>query len=151
MALTFAEEPLLQCLEEAKPLLTMHWREIARNQDLIALDPDFIRYTQLQERGQLLVVTARDAGRLVGYATFFIDAQIHYRKTRWAESDVYWLHPDYRGQGHGERMMAFCEAELRSRSVVVLHAKAKDAHAAAGAMWQKRGFEPIETVFAKVL
>lgn len=149
--IAFAVERFLACYEEAKPLLEMHWRELARNQDTIALEPDAFRYTQLCGSGNLLIVTARDAGELVGYVTFVIAKQLHYRSTLWAEGDIYWLRPDLRGKGHGEAMMAFAERELRERGVTVLHVRDKIAHPAAGRMWQRMGFEPIETVYERLL
>jgi GNAT superfamily N-acetyltransferase len=151
MAIAFRTERYADVIGDIKPLLVRHWEEIARNRDTIKLDPDYALYATLDERGQLLICTARDGGRLVGYAIYFTFFQIHYRKTRWAESDIFWIDPELRLPTVALRLFKFCETELRTKGVTVLHTRAKNAHPAAGRLLEHLGHTPIETVYAKVL
>jgi GNAT superfamily N-acetyltransferase len=151
MAIAFRTERYADVIGDIKPLLVRHWEEIARNKDTVKLDPDYTLYATLDERGQLLICTARDGDRLVGYAIYFTFFQIHYRKTRWAESDIFWIDPELRLPTVALRLFKFCETELRAQGVKVLHTRAKNAHPAAGRLLEHLGHTPIETVYAKVL
>jgi hypothetical protein len=151
VTLEFFVERYADVVGEARPLLERHWDEIARNKESIKLSPDWVRYAALAERNQLLICTARAGARLVGYALYFIAPQIHYRETMWAESDIFWIAPEFRRPTAALRLFAFAEDQLRARGVVVMHTRAKNAHPAAGRVLEHLGHEPIETVYAKVL
>ena len=151
MAIAFQVERYADVIGDIKPLIVRHWEEIARNRDTIKLEPDYARYLALDERGQLLICTARDGGRMIGYAIYFVDFQIHYSKTRWAESDVFWIDPELRLPTAALRLFQFVEEQLLERGVMVVHTRAKNAHPAAGRLLEHLGHTPIETVYAKVL
>lgn len=148
---TFREEKFLECFDEAAPLLRQHWEEIARNRDRVPLAPNVPGYIQAEERGQFCVVTARHEGRLVGYAADFVSPPPHYSETIFAESDIFWLAPAFRGRGVGVRLMLAREEALRARRAVIVHTRAKIEHPQAGRLLSHLGHAPIETVFAKVL
>lgn len=150
MALTFQTERLSECLEEAKPLLARHWQEIALNKDIIPLAPDYQRYFSLERDQKLCVCTARDEGRIVGYAVYVYDRQLHY-PVLWAESDIFYVDPDLRRPRVAHRLIGFTEEELKHRGVRVMHSRAKIEHPAAGRVLESMGHKPIETVYAKVL
>lgn len=151
MALTFQEEKLATCLEEAKPLLERHWAEIARNKDRVPFAPSYSRYHKLEALQGLCICTARNDGILVGYAAFFVDFAFHYSKTKWAECDVVWISPDMRRPRTALRLIEFSIERLKARGVEVVHIRAKDAHPALGRILKHISFDPIETVYAKVL
>lgn len=151
--LTFKEERFSEVIGEAMPLLKRHWGEIARNRDSIPLRPDYVRYAALEERGQLLICTARSDNRLVGYVVYFVfpHGHIHYVGMPWAESDIYWVDPELRRDGIASELFQLAERELKKRGVVGIHTRAKNDHPAAGALLKHLGHTPIETVYAKVI
>lgn len=153
MTLSFQEETFAQVFAEALPLLTQHWEELARNKDTIKLAIDSAAYIGAEQRGMLLIVTARRAGALVGYATYFIlpKGHLHYVGTPWAESDIFWLHPSERGSGAGAQLLTFAEQKLLQRAVVVLHTKTKVEHPKAGQLLEALGHVAMETVYEKKL
>src|SRR5256885_610341 len=67
------------CLPEMEEIFPLHWKELARFQDKIALKCDTEKYAALEKSDILLLVTARAEGRLVGYFVGFIMPHPHYR------------------------------------------------------------------------
>lgn len=148
---TFQEETFEACFDEAEPLLRAHWAEIARNRDRVPLAPNVAAYVTAEAAGILCIVTARNAGALVGYTADMVARPPHYSETVFAESDIFWLAPEYRGRGVGLRLMLAREEALRRRRTLIVHTRTKLAHPAAGRLLSHLGHEPIETVFSKVL
>ena len=151
MSVSFAEERFSDIADEIRQLLARHWREIARHQDSIALDPDWPLYAALAASGTLAVMVARDAGRMVGYAVYFVRPHLHYRGVTWATSDIFWLAPEARAGMTGLRLFRFAEAALRRRGAVVMHTTHKLAHPAAGRLLAHLGHTPIERGYSKLL
>lgn len=152
MALTFQEEKLATCLEEAEPLLKRHWEAVAINKDLVPLEPSYRRYVDAEQMQRFCVCTARDNGELLGYAAFFVDYSIHYATTKSADCDVIWLEPDARRGRAALRLIEFSENALRRRGVFDVRIRVKIAHPALGRLLERAmNYTPIETVFVKVL
>jgi len=117
-------EPFAQCIDEGQRLLQAHYKEIAWRQDKIPLAIDREAYLRMDMEGKLMIFTARDSGRLVGYAAWFVNKHPHYKTTQYAVNDVIYVDPESRG-GLGIRLIKFSEKSLRETgvSVVVLHIK----------------------------
>jgi GNAT superfamily N-acetyltransferase len=117
-------------VEEIKPLIQMHYDEIALHKEHVLLDPDWDRYAAIDSTGNLLIVTARNEKmQLVGYAVFFITPHIHYKSTMIASNDILYLHPAYRKGRVGIRLLKDSETACRYRGVnkILWHVKfAKD-------------------------
>mgnify|MGYP003345974306 FL=1 len=77
----FGVEKYHQVCEDIKELIKLHYEEIAVNKDVIPLDPDWDNYKNLCDKNILMIITARDEGRLVGYSIFFITNHLHYKST----------------------------------------------------------------------
>jgi GNAT superfamily N-acetyltransferase len=119
-----------QLVEEIKPLIQMHYDEIALHKEVIPLDPDWDRYAAIDSTGNLLIVTARtNEQELIGYAVFFITPHIHYKSTIVAHNDILYLHPEYRRGRTGIRLLKDSETACRHLGVdkILWHIKfAKD-------------------------
>jgi hypothetical protein len=114
-----------QLVEDIKPLLDEHYKEVALHKESIPLDPDWSRYKMLADKGLLFVVTARDDNKLVGYSVFFITQHMHYNSTKMASNDVLYLSPEYRKGMAGIRLIKISEIELKKLGVtkVLWHIK----------------------------
>ena len=144
----FARETLASCLEEAKPLLLEHWKEIAQYDD-ISLDPDYERYYTLEQNGLLRVFTARsEEGNIIGYAVFFVNTNAHYKQSLQASQDIIFIHPNHRGTGG--RFILWCDEQLRSEGVQVVFHHLKAAHNF-GPMLERFGYELIDLIYGKRL
>jgi GNAT superfamily N-acetyltransferase len=148
-------EALTTHLDELKPLLLKHWRELALDQDRVPLDPIWEIYIQKDGEGGVLFVTARDAGRLIGYFVGFVGPGLHYRSCKTLQIDIFWLHPEFR-----EDSLSFAEGELIADQLVgeVIKA-AKDLgvqrmfagsklHKDSGALFERHGGVEIERYFS---
>lgn len=109
-------------IREAQPLLTQQWEELAQHKDKAPLDPDFSIYVEREKRDELLVVTARENGIMVGYFLGFIAPALHYKTVLTLTMDIFWLEPSVRAIDSLDRM----EAEMLGKELfdtVVLEAK----------------------------
>ena len=70
--ITLEVESFTECLPELKPILPLHYEELALNKDEVPLSPQYDIYEARESLGELLFVTAREAGELVGYFIGFI-------------------------------------------------------------------------------
>lgn len=151
MEVSYHLEDSADIMEELKPLLDRHWREVARNKDIVALNPEYSVYTSLGRKKWLRVYTARLDGKLAGYAVYFVRPHPHYKDHMWAVSDIFWLAPETRGHGAGKGLFQFAENQLRDEGVTSMHTTSKVEHPAAGKLLEGLGHTLIEYGHAKIL
>lgn len=145
--ITYQLEPWAPFIAEVQPLLPKHWKELALNQDEVPLDPQYEEYARRDQAGQVLVVTVREDGAIVGYFIGFIAPGLHYKTCLTCTMDIFWLHPDLRGNGLGQGLFDTIEAELRRRGVNRFFAGCK-LHKDVGHFFEKRGYVPVERYYS---
>ena len=148
--MTYQAEQLSDLWEELGPLLQAHWREVALFQDDIELDPDIETYAAIEASGELRTYTARDRGRLVGYAIFFVRLNHHYAGSLQAWQDVLFLAPDYRRGMAGATLIRVAETRLRAEGVQVVYHRAKRSNQV-GELLEALGYTGVEQTYAKRL
>lgn len=147
--ITFQAENLEATLDELRPLLDVHYRELAMHQDKIPLAPQFDIYIANEKIGQLLFYTVRDDAKLIGYFVGFISPGLHYSETVTCKMDIFYICAEYRGEGSlGLKLFRNLEVELRQRGVHHWFVGCK-LKADAGPLFRRMGFEPIETYYSK--
>ncbi len=72
-------ESWVPLLPELQPLLPGHWEELALNKDKVPLDPQWDEYLRRDKLNQLITVTLRLDGKLVGYFLGFLCPGLHYK------------------------------------------------------------------------
>lgn len=144
--MNFQLERPSEVLDEIKPLLEMHWHEIAHYQD-IPLDPDYDFYLTSPI---VRVFTARDEGTLVGYGVFFVGANKHYRSCKQAVQDILSVHPAYRGTTTGFRLIRYCDTQLKAEGCQVVYQHMKKAHQF-GPLLERQGYELVDLIYGKRL
>lgn len=151
--LTIQHEPYHTFIADAEPLLPKHWQELALYQDDIPLQPDLAFYKRAAFAGMCHVWTVRQKSdnALVGYAVYFIKAHHHYAGHKWAISDIFWLHPDYRRGGYGKELFATVERDLKELGVAVMHSTLKTEHPAAAFVLEALGHKKVEVGYSKKL
>lgn len=148
--LRYQVEPWGDFCKEAEPLWTVHWQEIAVDQDTIPLVPDYAAYAALEQAGVLHVVTGRDAGmRLQAYWVGLVKGHLHYATTLHAFCDVYWLAPAHRKGLEGYRLFQHVEASLRARGVKKVITATKVAFDVSR-LFERLHYREIERVWTKV-
>lgn len=146
----FQREQSRHLWPEITPLLEKHYEEIAHHKD-IPLDPDVERYNAMDDAGLLRCFTARDCGRLIGYAIFITAPHLHYKSTRIANQDVLFLAPEARNGTTAMRFFDFFEGRLRDEGWQLTFQHEKIAHPALGRLAEKRGYEAMDRIWAKRL
>jgi GNAT superfamily N-acetyltransferase len=152
----FAVETYAQVVDDIRPLLQEHWRELATYHD-IPLDPNYPKYAAAQESGMLRIYTVRtdgragDNSRLVAYAIYFVSPHHHYQTTKWAISDIILVVTEHRGLKLGHGLFDFLEDALRAEGVEVMYTMAKLKHPELSMLLEMRGHERNEVIHAKRL
>lgn len=151
MTVVFQVEKFSEAYNEALPMLKRHYDEIALNQDCVPFAPDVHRYHAAEIAGSLVIVTAREAGRLVGYASVIVGTRMHNVTTISAFIESVWLAPECRGTGAGTGLFDAVESAARARGAITAHCHSKIAQPALAFLLGKRGYEPVEVVHSKLL
>ena len=136
---------------ELPPLFMEHWRELALNQDVIPLDPDWDKYYTMDVAGNLRVMTVRvPSGQLVGYCFLMVGPHLHYKSTLWGHVDMYWIHPAERQGWLGVRIFKTLIRDARAMGAanLTLATKTHFMDNRVTKLLQRLGFAPIETVHA---
>jgi hypothetical protein len=137
-------------VEELKTLLNGHYEELALNKDKVPLRPQWHLYQQREDLEQLVYVTLRDAGELIGYIIMFVAPGLHYETCLTAHMDILFVRPDRRdAAAKGVLLMLdTLEAELKRRGVQRWFMGTK-LHKDIGAIFRRRKFEAVEMTYSK--
>jgi GNAT superfamily N-acetyltransferase len=146
--LTAQVESLTERLDEMKPLFPLHWEELALNRDRVPLDPQYDIYLRRDAASEVLFVTIREAGELVGYFVGFLAPGLHYRTCLTLTMDIFYLHPSRRGRQGGVMLFKAVEAEAKRRGVQRVFYGSK-SHKDASRLFEAFGCEQVETYYSK--
>lgn len=144
----YQREKIFDCLPEMKPLFDEHYDEIEKFKD-IKFDPDLTKYKALEDLGFLYLFTARVDSKLVGYALFFVDLNLHYKNSVQAHQDAMFVRSDFRGKT-GYNLIKFCDEELKKVGVQVVYHHVKAEHDF-GKLLERIGYKLSYKLFAKRL
>lgn len=134
-------------LEYLKPLLPIHYKELALNQDKVPLSPQFDKYVATEKQGGLIFVTLRKVGEMVGYFIGFIAPGLHYSTCLTCQMDIFYVLPEHRGSGTGFQLFKFVEQQLKKRGVQRLFVGSK-LHKDASWLFEKLNYTPVETYYS---
>lgn len=148
--ITYQEEKFSDVIEELKPVLPLHYEELAMNKKYFTLDPDYNLYFLLEKNGTLNVVTARKDGEIVGYFWTFMRPHHHYKQNFVAEVDIYYVHPDHRGNGVGYNLFKFHEETMKKYGVMQI-ANVCKMHQDHTPLFESLGYNQVERVFTKII
>jgi len=146
--ITYQVEALPGFLEELKPLLPIHWEELALNKDKVPLDPQYDIYLSRDALGQVISMTMRDDGELVGYFIGFVAPGLHYKTCLTCTMDIFYVHPAHRGSGSGFGLFKAMEKEIKRRGVQRLFVGSK-LHKDASWLFEKLGYQEVERYYSK--
>jgi GNAT superfamily N-acetyltransferase len=146
---TFQRERLGPIARQILPLMRKDWEENGVDRDQVPFALNLEQYLNYDLVGILQIVTARDAGALVGYVFAYVHPHIDHSGMGWAMLTWYWLYPAYRGTGVGNGLLDAMEGFLRAAKVSVVEASEKVG--AKHGLFERRDYKPIDTVFRKIL
>lgn len=140
-------ESFEQNLDYLKPLLPIHYAELALHQDKVPLSPQFDRYIAAERRGELTFITLRKSGEMVGYFIGFVAPALHYSTCLTCQMDIFYVLPEHRGDGAGFQLFKFVEQQLKKRGVQRMFVGSK-MHKDASWLFEKLGYQPVETYYS---
>lgn len=143
--ITCAVELFPPFLEEVKPILPAHYKELALWQDKVPLDPDYDAYLKMDAAGQVLLIAARKDGELIGYFIGFIRRHIHYKSWLVCGMDIFYVLPEHRG-GVGKKLFRAVEAECKRRGIQTLIVGSK-MHKDASYLFDQLGYQEVERFY----
>lgn len=142
-------ESFTERLEELKPLLPIHWEELALDKEKVPLDPQFDIYIAREAIGQVLFVALRERGELIGYFIGFVAPGLHYRTCLTLTMDIFYVCPAHRGSKGGVVLFEAVKQEAKRRGVQRWFVGDKEhAKVHAEALFAHMGFEKVETTFS---
>lgn len=145
--ITAQVESLTATLEEIKPLLPTHWEELALHKEKVPLDPQYGIYRARDQLGEVMFLTLRDAGRLVGYFVGFVAPGLHYKTCLTLTMDIFYVWPEQRGQGGGFVLFKAVEKEAKRRGVKRMFVGSK-LHKDASWLFERLGYEEVERYYS---
>lgn len=136
-------------LDELKPLLPIHYEELSlHKQHDFPLDPQYWIYQARELKGELMYVTLRESGRLVGYFVGFIAPGLHYQGCLTLIMDIFYVVPECRGNNGGMVLFKEVKREAIRRGVNLWFVGNKEhSRVHATALFETMGFEKAETTY----
>lgn len=148
MATTYQLEAFASIKDEIKPLLEDHYHEIALNQHVIKLNPDWKEYARLDASGSLRCYTARQEENIVGYFVVIVSTSLHYKDHLFASNDVIFLAKSARKGLTGIKLIKYASKSLEDEGVSLLMVNTK-VHQPFDPIMERLGFNLIERVYSK--
>ncbi len=147
----YAHESYTNIKDEIKPLLEQHYEEIALDQDVIKLNPDWDAYAKYDSIHALRCYTARnDNGDLIGYFVLMVSTSLHYKDHLFANNDVIFLRKDARKGMTGVKLIKYAVKCLQREGITRININTK-THQPFDVIVERLGFELIERVYSLVL
>lgn len=148
--LTCHLENFSQSLEELKPLLPIHYADLALNKEKVPLSPQYDIYLERDNQGMIMFITLRKYGEMIGYFIGFVAPGLHYSTCLTLIMDIFYIHPDHRGDGGGWQLFKFVEEQAKLRGIQRMFVGSK-LHKDASWLFEKLGYEHCETTYTKWL
>lgn len=145
-----AEESLDAMWADAQPLLDGHWRETTITPD-VPLEVNRAAYAAAEAAGQLVILSARRAGQLLGYAVFGVCAPPHHQSLRYGVLDAFYVDPSARGRWLGVRLIRAAEEVLRARGCQRVLYGTKPQCPTLAALLERLQYVPCEVRYQKRL
>ena len=150
MPITYQQEPLFKVEPDITELAYLDWEEMYHDKGSYPFDPDWDLYYLLEESGSLLIFTARDSGKLIGYFSVMIGPSLHSKGKLVVSNDIIYLHKDYRKGLTGVKLFKFTEACLAESGYKQLQVTTSEKNNI-DSLLKRLDYEKIETKFEKRL
>jgi hypothetical protein len=147
--LTFAIEPLEQAWNEMIMLAHQHWNETQQYRHSQPFSPSFDRYNQYAKAGWFILFTARDNGKMVGYAGVYLTPSMHTQQLICTE-DTWYLTPEYRKGWNAVRFFKFMENTVREKGAIEICLTAPHT-TKAGKIHEYLGYTQVSNQYSKNL
>lgn len=144
-----AVESFTDGIEELKPILPAHHAELAIDPDEIALEPKWHLYRDRDARGEIVYVTLRKRGALIGYFIGFLVESLH-NPIRVLAQDIFYVVKEHRLNGGGDVLFDAVEREFKRRGGGRWIVACK-VHLHAGPFFKRHGLVETEHSYWKMV
>ena len=145
--ITIQREKWIDCIDQIMPMcIEVFNLEEARFTGLpLEFDADI--YQQADELDFFHCLVMRKNGKPIGFHWIGITPMARHKGKVHAHTDAIFVDPDYRN--HSAKLLQFSEQYIKERAQfwTLANLAASDRQA----MWQRKGFQPIETIMFKKL
>lgn len=142
----YAFEPFHKMAGDLAPNIVRHHQSMNQGDDYGDINFDWNSYIQGGMAGSCMVATARDDGKLVGYAIFMIGANPRHKHIFEAQGNGLYVEPEYRGRVSNE-LMAKAEHFLTEYGVDRIHHIINDE--TLGKLLGRKGYKSEYKVWSK--
>jgi hypothetical protein len=150
--ITFQLETWKQFFADAPKLWERLWGEFGEKfksePGQEKMEPDTDAYDRLDQFGRLLIVTARDDGKLIGYATSAIQQHPHFTSTKVGFGDTNYLDPAYRKGMTGVKLFRMTEKIMKELKVQRYFLPVPEV-GGFEIIAKRLGFKPEHTIYSK--
>lgn len=131
-------------------LLKDYFARTVASEGIPPLDMDWERYAELQHHNKLILVTAREDMKLVGFVMYFIIDHLHHKGLRMGICDILAVHVDHRGKRIGRLLVQAGIELLKARDVKAVIHNSRTVYDV-DPLFPKLGFELVEHSYMKRL
>jgi predicted GNAT superfamily acetyltransferase len=137
---------------QASALFRQHWEEVALNREVMVLDPDWISYKLVEQKGNLLVLAAYDGSEVVGYSvSYLMDRHSHYAGMSYCQNDVFFVTKPARKKSVGRRLFVATENEARRHGMQMMLWHAKKGSDFESFLDHMRRYKIQDIIYSRVL
>lgn len=133
---------------EREALWCEHYSELAVDKDEMPCGPDIHLFTSLDAIGALQILTARAAGRMIGYFLTVVRPHTHYCSVLCGFEDSYFISKPFRRGLTGVKLIKENERLLRARGVKKLFVMTKTSKDL-GMIYDRLGYHCSDYTYAK--
>lgn len=148
--ITAQVEPFSQSFAEFQSLTPDHYEALSLHKGRFPLRPRWNVYFEADGRGELMFVSLRRDGAMIGYWIAFNGPGLHYKTCLTSQMDIWFIHPAHVIGKAPLILINAVERELRRRGVKLWFAGSKD-HKPCGPLLERLGFQKVETFYSKWL
>lgn len=148
--ITAQVESFRERVGELQALIPTHYDALSLHKGRFPLQPQWPIYFNREAAGELLFMTLRKDGEMIGYWITFVAPGLHYATCLTSQMDIWFMHPAHIIGKAPLILINAVERELRRRGVNLWFAGSKD-HKPCGPLFERLGFQKVETFYSKWL
>lgn len=153
--ITYQIEKAADVADELEVHFQAHWDEIASNKHSRKFNPDIGLRLRAEKLGNLVLATARDDGRVIGYILWWLMPDPNAMPAITAETDIYYVEDRSMRGRIMLKMIKFSLDRLAQLGVRNPRPRTKlktlGPGRGAGRLWEALGFHPFEIIYTKTL
>lgn len=146
--ITYQLEDWATYFQDCQALWVEHYDEIAVTKDKMPMRPDVETYVALEQMGRLQIITAREAGRMLGYVVSVIRPHMHYADVLTGYEDAYFLTKSHRRGMTGVKLIREAVKHMQAVGCQKVFFMTK-ASLDMGRIFERLGFVKTDIVYSK--